>query len=88
MVTLFWTDKRDEDIFNNGFTFAWVKGDGADIQAFVEFLSYTIGHKVDWSYANGRAHLVVLRDGFRAATKYITENPYCFEKWGSLKRIA
>lgn len=70
-INFTWTDCEDNDIFNNGKTFMWVAGRTISIQKFVRELSYKIGHKCDWAFTAGRAHIDVLEEGLSAALDVI-----------------
>ena len=66
-----WTDKEDEELYKNGCTIMWVAGRTKSIQNFVEKLSYKIGHKCDFSFTAGRAHIDVLKEGYDAAIEEV-----------------
>lgn len=57
-----WSDKEDEELYKNGICIMWVAGRTKSIQKFVEELSYKIGHKCDFSFTAGRAHIDVSRE--------------------------
>lgn len=62
-----WTETEDKDIYENGKTVLWITGTRKAIQNFVEVLSNEIGHKCDFSYIGGRAHIDVMADGYEKA---------------------
>lgn len=71
-----WSDKEDGKIFSEGIAVAWMAGRAEAIQRFVEALSYKIGHKCDWSYTGGRAHIDVLPDGYILAIEAINDKDF------------
>ena len=68
-----WTSKEDDNIYKNGVTVCIAAGSTESIQHFVEELSNKIGHKCDWAFTGGRAHIDVLPEGKDAALKYVND---------------
>jgi hypothetical protein len=64
------SEKEDSEIYQHGITFMWIDGTSKSIQNFIEVLSNTIGHKIDFSWTAGRAHIDVLSDGLEKACEY------------------
>ena len=71
-----WTDREDEELFRNGIRIKWVVGRTTAIQKFVEALSFKIGHKCDFSYVAGRAHIDVLKDGYDKAIEAMNDDNF------------
>ncbi len=71
-----WTDQEDEELYKNGITIMWAAGRTKSIQNFVEKLSYKIGHKCDFSFSAGRAHIDVLKDGYDKAVGAINDEEF------------
>jgi len=71
-----WSDKEDEELYKHGITVMWVSGRTKSIQNFVEKLSYKIGHKCDFSFSAGRAHIDVLKKGYEKAVEFINNNDF------------
>lgn len=82
-----WSEMEDDELFHHGVTVVWLDATAKAAQNFVERMSYKIGHKVDYSYTAGRAHVEVMPEGvdaFREAmddvafmdTFYVLSNAY------------
>lgn len=70
------SSKEDQEIYRHGKRFLLVLGRPKAIQKFVEALSYKIGHKCDFSYIAGRAHIDVLPDGYEKALEAIKDKEF------------
>lgn len=71
-----WTDKEDEELYKNGITIMWMAGRSKAIQKFVEALSYKIGHKCDFAFSAGRAHIDVPEVMYNEALKVISDKDF------------
>ena len=71
-----WTDKEDDELYKHGVTFIWVMGRTKAIQNFVEKLSYRIGHKCDFAFTAGRAHVDVLMPGYNSALEAVNDTEF------------
>ena len=78
MCNFTWTANEDPEIFKNGIRVLWIAGRSTAIQKFVEALSNKIGHKCDWSFSAGRAHIDVMKDGYDKCIEAIND-----EEWMS-----
>lgn len=72
-------EEEDPEIFKNGITIVWAIGDKNSIQKFVEALSYKIGHKCDFSFTAGRAHIDVLEKGYEKAKEALNDSDFINE---------
>lgn len=70
------SSKEDPEIYRHGKRFLIVVGKTKAIQKFVEVMSYKIGHKCDFSYVAGRAHIDVLLDGYEKALEVINDKEF------------
>lgn len=71
-----WSDKEDDELYKHGVTIMWVVGRSTSIQRFVEALSYKIGHKCDFAFTAGRAHIDVLKEGYESALGAINDETF------------
>ena len=71
-----WSYKEDDEIYKHGKTIMWVAGTTDSIQRFVEELSYKIGHKCDFAFTAGRAHIDVLQEGYWQAIEAIKDKQF------------
>lgn len=68
-----WSDKEDDELYKNGITIMWMAGRTKAIQKFIEALSYKIGYKCDFSFAAGRAHIDVPKEGYDKAFEAVCD---------------
>lgn len=68
-----WSDKEDDELYKNGITIMWMAGRTKAIQRFIEALSYRIGHKCVFSFAVGRAHIDVPKEGYDKAFEAVCD---------------
>ena len=69
-------DKEDDELYKNGITIMWMAGRTKAIQKFIEALSYKIGHKCDFSFFAGRAHIDVLKEGYEKAVEAVNDSEF------------
>ena len=66
-------NKEDRELYMNGIVCAWFAGRTTSIQRLVEELSYKTGHKCDFSWFSGRAHIDVMPEGVNSVTKLLND---------------
>lgn len=71
-----WSDSEDTELYKNGVTFMWVAGRTKAIQKFVEELSYKAGHKCDFSWIAGRAHIDTSKEGLGEVMEVIKDEEF------------
>ena len=64
----------DKEVFEHGFWICTVNGWAEDIESWVQNVAASCGQRVDWHYAQGRAHVLYIGDykDVRRAVKALT----------------
>lgn len=65
---------EDDEYKNRGRVVLWALGRTKAIQKFVESLSYKIGHKCDWDFMGGHAHIDVLPEHIEDAVTALSDS--------------
>lgn len=71
-----WGDQEDPELYKSGTTVLITAGRTKAIQKFVEALSYKIGHKCDFAFTAGRAHIDVMSEGAEKAVEAINDSEF------------
>ena len=70
------SDSEDTELYRNGVTFMWAAGRTKAIQKFVEELSYKAGHKCNFAWTAGRAHMDTSREGLSKVMETIRDGKF------------